>query len=89
MDCVNFCCFQWRRARAKTTYLQHFGASFHLTAQTTNLCSTVAGEKRPLDLKEEELKENVTALQVQLSTAREELNNLKQQDKEFVSLSST
>ncbi|XP_068686090.1 uncharacterized protein [Montipora foliosa] len=42
----------------------------------------------PLDLKEEELKENLTALQVQLSTAREELNNLKQQDKEFVSLSS-
>ena len=58
------------------------------TAQTTNLCSTVAGEKSPLDLKEEELKENLTVLQVQLSTAKEELNILKQQDKEFLSLSS-
>jgi len=58
------------------------------TAQTTIPCSTVAREKSPLDLKEEELKENVTVLQVQLSTAREELNNLKQQDKQFLSLSS-
>ena len=58
------------------------------TAQTTNLCSTVAREKSPLDLKEEELNENLTVLQVQLSTAREELNNLKQQDKQFFSLCS-
>ena len=60
------------------------------TAQTTILCSTctVTKEKSALDLKEEELKENLTVLQVQLSTAREELNNLKQQDKEFLSLSS-
>ena len=56
------------------------------TAQTTS--STVAREKSPLDLKEEELKENLAVLQVQLSTAREELNNLKQQDKQFLSLSS-
>ena len=40
------------------------------TAQTANLCSTVSREKSPLDLKEEELKENRTVLQVQLSTAR-------------------
>ena len=59
------------------------------TAQTTIPCSTVAREKSPLDLKEEELKENLTVLQVQLSTAREELDNLKQQDKQFLSLSST
>lgn len=58
------------------------------TAQTTILCFTVAREKSPLDLKEEERNENLTFLQVQLSTAREELNNLKQQDKEFLSLSS-
>ena len=58
------------------------------TAQTTNPCSTVAREKSPLDLKEEELNENLTVLQVQLSTAREELNNLKQQDKQFFSLCS-
>ena len=45
-------------------------------------------EKSPLDLKEEELKDNLTVLQVQLSTAREELNILKQQDKDFLSLSS-
>ena len=57
------------------------------TAQTTNPCSTVAREKSPLDLNEEELKENLTVLQVQLSTAREELNNLKQ-DKQFFSLCS-
>ena len=49
------------------------------TAQTTISCSTAAREKSPLDMKEEELKENLTVLQVQLSTAREELNNLKQQ----------
>ena len=54
------------------------------TAQTTIPCSTVAREKS-----EEELKENLTVLQVQLSTAREELDNLKQQDKQFLSLSST
>ena len=33
-------------------------------------------------------KGNLTVLQVQLSTAREELNILKQEDKEFLSLSS-
>ena len=58
------------------------------TAQTTIPCFTLARERSPLDLKEEELKENLTVLQVQLSTAREELNNLKQQDKQFLSLSS-
>ena len=56
--------------------------------QTTSPCSTVVREKSPLNLKEEELKENLTVLQVQLSTAREELNNLKQQDKQFFSLCS-
>ena len=56
------------------------------TAQTTS--STEAREKSQLDLKEEELKENLAVLQVQLSTAREELNNLKQQDKQFLLLSS-
>ena len=59
-----------------------------VTAQNTNPCSTVTKEKSPLDLKEEELKENLTVLQVQLSTAREELNNVKEQDKQFLSLSS-
>ena len=49
------------------------------TAQTTSQCSTVAREKGPLDMKEEELNENLTVLQVQLSTAREELKSLKQQ----------
>ena len=58
------------------------------TAKTTIPCSTVAREKSPLDMKKEELKENLTVLQVKLSTAREELNNLKQQDKQFFSLSS-
>ena len=58
------------------------------TAQTTSPCSTVAREKSPLDLKEEELNENFTVLQVQLSTAREELNNLKQQDQQFFLLCS-
>ena len=58
------------------------------TVQTSNACSTVTREKSPLDLKEEELKENLTFLQVQLSTAREELNNLKHQEKQLSSLSS-
>ena len=58
------------------------------TVQTSNACSTVTREKSPLDLKEEELKENLTVLQVQLSTAREELNNLKQQEKQFSFVSS-
>ena len=62
---------------------------FPLQQHKLQICVlTVAGEKSPLDLKEEELKENLTVLRVQLSTAREELNNLKQQDKEFVLLSS-
>ena len=56
------------------------------TPQTASPCSTVARENSPLDRKEEELKENLTVLQVQLSTAREELKNLKQQDKQFFSL---
>ena len=58
------------------------------TAQTTSQISTVAREKSPLDLKEEELNENLTVLQVQLSAAREELKNLKQQDEQFFSLCS-
>ena len=44
--------------------------------------------KSPLDLEEEELNENLTVLQVQLSTAGEEVNNLRQQDKQFSSVCS-
>ena len=58
------------------------------TVQTKSACSTVTREKSPLDMKEEELKENFTVLQVQLSTAREELSNLTKQDKQFLSMSS-
>lgn len=56
------------------------------TAQTTSPRSTVAREESIRS--EGRTKWNLTVLQVQLSTAREELNNLKQQDQQFFLLCS-
>ena len=83
-----FGCFSGGELEPKQLTYRSLAPVATSTVQTTIPCSTVAREKSPLDMKEEELKENLTVLQVQLSTAREELNNLKQQDKQFLSLSS-
>ena len=83
-----FSCFSGGKLEPKQLTYRALVPVATSAAQTTIPCSTVAREKSPLGMKEEELKENLTVLQVQLSTAREELNNLKQQDKQFLLLSS-
>lgn len=51
-------------------------------------CAMINKPKRPLDVKQQELTDNLTMLKVQLESAHEELNKLNQQDKDFKPLTS-
>ena len=47
-----------------------------------------SGRNSPLDAKQQEMKENLTVLRVQVTTAKEELENLNQQAKTYKTLAS-